>query len=184
MLEVERDDDTLQSVLVALSHLKGRESLAPVSRFRRHAHPEVRHGVVLVMSGHDDPRALEALMELTEDKESYVRDWATFALGSLTEADTPALRDALVRRLSDEDDDARAEALVGLARRGDRRVLPFLVRELASESVGTLAVEAATWIGDPQLLPQLVALKGWWDVDEKLLDEAVRACSHRREVAT
>jgi hypothetical protein len=58
-------------------------------------------------------------------------------------------------------------------------MLMALREELASGSVGTLAVEAAALIGDPQLHPLLVALRGWWEVDEGLLGEAVRACSPR-----
>ena len=96
--------------------------------------------------------------------------------------DTPALRDALAGRLADEDDDARCEAMVGLARRGDPRVIPPLLKALASESVWALEVEAASLIGDPRLYPELVALRGWWDVDEELLEGAILACSPRPEV--
>src|SRR4029077_14951716 len=107
---------------------------------------DVRYGVVFALMGHEDRQALETLAELTRDPEAHVRDWATFALGSQAEADTPELREALVSRLADEDDDTRGEALVGLARRGDWRVLTALRRELESGSVGSLAVEAAALI--------------------------------------
>ena len=73
--------------------------------------------------------------------------------------------------------------LVGLARRGDRRMVPALRKELASDSVGRLAVEAPALIGDPALHPLLVALRDWWDVDEGLLGEAIDACSPRPEVS-
>jgi HEAT repeat protein len=88
--------------------------------------------------GHDEPLAIQSLIELTKDEDARVRDWATFALGQQVDADTPSLRDALIERLTDSDDDARGEALIGLARRGDRRLIPALIDELESESVGTL----------------------------------------------
>ena len=50
-----------------------------------------------------------------------MRDWATFALGTLADEDTPALRDALAARLDDPDEDTRLEAVHGLALRGDHR---------------------------------------------------------------
>ena len=50
-----------------------------------------------------------------------VRDWATFALGTLAEADAEELRDALAARLDDPDEDTRLEAVHGLAVRGDPR---------------------------------------------------------------
>ena len=184
MLVEEDDHDVLRAVLVALSHLRDPEAIVPASRFRHHPDPDVRHGVVLALTGHEEEQALNVLIELTRDPEAHVRDWATFALGSQVDVDTPELRDALAGRLSDEDDDTRAEAMVGLAQRGDRRVLTALRRELESDSVGALAVEAAALIGDPELHPALLALVDWWDVDAGSLGEAIRACSPRPELTT
>ena len=184
MLVQEDDHDVLRAVLVALSHLRNPKAIVPASRFRHHPDPDVRHGVVLALTGHEGEQALGVLIELTRDPEAHVRDWATFALGSQVDVDTPELRDALAGRLSDEDDDSRAEAMVGLAQRGDWRVLSPLRRELELDSVGALAVEAAALIGDPELLPALIALEDWWDVDAGSLGEAIRACSPRPEPTT
>ena len=52
-----------------------------------------------------------------------MRDWATFALGSLAPQDTPELRDALASRLEDPDPETRLEAVHGLALRGDMRAV-------------------------------------------------------------
>ena len=184
MLGGENDHDVLRAVLVALSHLRMPEAVVPASRFRHHPDPDVRHGVVLALTGHEEEQALGVLIELTRDPEAHVRDWATFALGSQVDVNTPELREALVGRLADGDDDTRAEAFIGLARRGDRRVLTALRRALESDAVGSLAVEAAALIGDPELHPALLALKDWWDVDAGLLGEAIRACSPRPDLTT
>ena len=127
MLEAERDDGVLGSILIALSHLGEPDAIGPAAKFRHHDDPDVRHGVVFAMTGHEDPLAVEVLIGLTGDPEPRNRDWACFALGTQIEMDTPALRDALAGRLADEDDDARCEAMVGLARRGDPRVIPPLL---------------------------------------------------------
>jgi len=153
MLEDEQDHGVLQSILVALSHQGRSEAVLPALRFRHHDHPEVRHAVVLVMSGQENEQAIAVLIELTSDPETRVRDWATFALGTLVDLDTPEVREALAERLNDDDDDTRAEAVVGLAKRGDRRILTILQEDLARESVGSLSVEAAALMGDPQLYP-------------------------------
>nr|WP_254053381.1 HEAT repeat domain-containing protein [Singulisphaera sp. GP187] len=144
----------------------------------------MRDGVVHAMMGHEDPLAIEVLIGLTRDRESYIRDWACFALGTQVEVGTPNLRDALAERLTDEDDDARREAMVGLARRKDLRVVSPLLAALSSKSVWSMEVEAASLIADPRLYPELIALRGWWEVDVELLEEAILACSPRPEFSS
>jgi len=56
-------------------------------------------------------------------------------------------------------------------------VLPILQHELASNWVAVFAVEAAGLIGSPSLHAMLVDLREWWDVDRKLLEQAILACS-------
>ncbi len=129
------------------------------------------------MIGYENQQAHGVLIELMRDTDDQVRDWATVALGTQCETDSPAIRDALADRLTDTDDDTRCEALVGLARRGDRRVLPDLQKELACESVSTLAIEAAALIGEPRLITELIALRERWNGDKDLLEQAIRACS-------
>ena len=85
--------------------------------------PRVREGAADALAGRDDERVFDALVELTTDPEPGIRDWATFALGTLSPEDTPTLRDALAARLDDSDDSTRIEAVHGLALRGDTRAL-------------------------------------------------------------
>ncbi len=177
LLEAERDEDVIRSILIALSHLREPGGIEPAARFRDHANPDIRHAVVHAMTGHEDLLAVEVLIGLSRDPDPHNRDWACFSLGDMIELDTPNLRNALAERLSDEDDDTRCEALAGLARRGDSRVVEPLLKALASESVSTLEVEAAELIADPRLYPELLALRGWWDVNEALLERAILACS-------
>lgn len=177
MLETEHDAAALRAILIALSHHDEIKAIAAALRFRNHVDDDLRHGVVVVLMGHDEPRAIEGLIELTRDSDVCVRDWATFALGSQTDADTPELRAALIDRLADEDGTTREEAMVGLAQRKDRRVLPALREELADPGVGSLAVEAAGLIADLTLLPLLLPLRDWWDAWPGVLEEAIQACS-------
>ncbi len=93
--------------------------------------------------------------------------------------DTPALRAALEARLADQSADVRDEALVGLAQRGDVRMRGRIRAELARDSVGILAVEAAQALGDRSLLPDLIALRDReGECDEhfrSVLDDAIAA---------
>ncbi len=176
MLDAEQDTAVLTSVLMALSFQNCADAIPLVIRFSNHSDPNVRHAVVLVLATEECPAAMTCLVRMSRDTDSNVRDWATFALGTLFDTDTPEIRDALFDRVADPHDDTRGEALVGLARRSDPRVVDWLKTELASHCVGSLAVEAAEAIASAELSQQLLNLQKWWDVDQDLLARAIAAC--------
>jgi HEAT repeat protein len=180
MLRQERDSDILYSVLIAVGHLGEADAIGMAARFCRHPDSDIRYGVVYALLGHDDPAALGVLIELTRDEDAHVRDWATFGLGTMVEqVDTPPLRAALVERLSDSDEVVRSEALIGLARRKDDRVVPALLKELAADSVDVGVIEAAELIAAPQLHSALVAIRSRREGEDWLLEQAILACSPR-----
>jgi hypothetical protein len=84
-------------------------------------------------------------------------------------------------------DDARAEALIGLVQRRDPCSYDEVIRALTDESVGRLSVQAAAILGDERLAEPLHDLTSWWDVDSKDLEWALYRCApgrSRREVAS
>jgi HEAT repeat protein len=189
MLDHEVDADVLQAVFVALSHLGDADAIGPALRYQGHSDPEVRHGVVLALTGYEDQRAVDTLIELSHDQDAHVRDWATFALGQQIAFDTPVIRETLADRLTDSDYETRCEAIMGLALRGDRRVIPSISKELVSDSVGCSVVEAAAIIPDPDFYPLLLGLRDialqessdasndstkMWQIAK--IDEAIEAC--------
>jgi HEAT repeat protein len=116
---------------------------------------DVRLGVVHGLSNHNDRDAVAGLIRLTADDNRDVRDWATFGLGSLTDVDTPELRDALLARMSEVDDEIRGEALIGLARRRHPTALGLIRDELNCPFVGDWPIEAAELLADTSLYPAL-----------------------------
>jgi HEAT repeat protein len=177
MLDNEESYDVIQAVLIGLGHLKQVESIEPACRFRKHSDPEIRHGVVFCLLGHEHPKAVETLIEMSKDEDAYVRDWATFGLGAQIDLDTPAIRDALADRLSDEDDDTRHEAMAGLAKRKDRRVIAAISKGLSLDNIEKEALEAAAVLADPEIYPLLATVYRHGDADEELLKEAMKACN-------
>ena len=119
----EQDPEVLATIASAFGHLGSPHGIETLLRLRRHPDARVREGAADALAGRDDERVFEALIELTSDPEPGIRDWATFALGTLSPENTQALRDALAARLDDSDDDTRIEAVHGLALRGDVRAL-------------------------------------------------------------
>jgi hypothetical protein len=116
----------------------------------------------------DDLRddAVDALVHLTGDPESPVRNWAAFGLGQLG-AHSPPARDALANLLDDPDPETRCEALAALAVAGDARALPALLQRLDSgDDLSLLDLEAAAALAAPQLHPALLLLAEEWAGDQ------------------
>ena len=126
------------------------------------------------------PDGVRALMRLSDDPDSQVRDWATFGLGSLLAIDSEDIRLALIRRLDDPEGDTAGEALVGLARRRDPEIVARVRSLLDAEEVGNLTVEAAGELADGTFVAGLERLKqsGWAEGDPRgwLLEKALTAC--------
>jgi methionyl-tRNA formyltransferase len=131
----EHDLEVLAAIAHGFGHLGEAYGVDTLLRLAAHPEARVREAVAIALAGRGSDRALHALIELSRDDDSDVRDWATFALGSLAPQDTPELRDALVERLQDPHAETRLEAVHGLAVRGDARAVePAL--ELLAEAAG------------------------------------------------
>lgn len=170
------DENALQSAAFALGRMEEPEAVDRLHQLKNHHSEDVRFAVVHGLLTLKDDASINALIELSDDEDEDVRNWATFGLGTQIDTDTDEIRDALLKRLDEEDSEIRGEALVGLAIRKDARVIEPLLKELSRENIGVLAVEAARDIADVRLCEPLVKIKTWWDVDEELLEEAIAAC--------
>lgn len=143
MLETEQDPLVLDSAISALGHLGNRDAIPQIFRFQDHLDDNVRFAVAFSLCCFpDDPRSVAGLLKLTRDSDAEVRDWAVFGLGVLGGADTPEIRDALLRCLNDANEDAREEATVGLGKRQDQRVIPALLAMLDAPEVSPIIFDA------------------------------------------
>jgi HEAT repeat protein len=151
-----------------------------LAALKDHPDAQVRMGAVSGVSSHDDPLAISCLMHLMKDEDRDVRNWATFELGSITPTNSPEICEALFEALDEEDGEIHGEAMVGLAVRGDRRVVSVLSKWWETHEPYGLALEAAEAIADPTLVPPLekflVELDEWRNEVVKAL-ESCRAAS-------
>ena len=131
----EHDAGVLATIASAFGNLGSPYGLETLLRLRRHGDVAVRDGAAGALAGRDDERVDEALIELSADPDSGIRDWATFALGTLSPRDTTELRKALAARLGDDDPDTRIEAVHGLALRGDVRALEATIELLGDDGL-------------------------------------------------
>lgn len=188
-MQGESDSDVLGSILHGLGNLRDHRMIESVLRFTSHPEPDVRYAVVHCLLGQDETNAVDALVRLSSDPDHDVRNWATFGLGSQIDTDTPAIRDALLARLDEDDSEIRGEAVVGLAVRGDERVIAPFLREIDNTQFNVLqqwvlaadAAEAITRVaiktGSPDWLKLLETLRRLEIGDTASIDVAIRCCT-------
>ena len=152
----------LNAASTALGHHTDPRKIEPLLALLDHPSSEVRFGVVHGLGECDTANVIAALITLSHDSEPDVRDWATFALGSLIDTDNVDIRQALFERLTDDDPDTRGEALVGLARRGDPRVFDLIEAELKKDKPDDFVIEAAEELADPRLQAILDQARKQW----------------------
>ena len=144
VLQREGELRPLNSAIAALGHLDDVHAVSLIAAFQSHPSSEIRFSVACALGSFpNDTISVGTLMTLLEDSDADVRDWATFGLGVLGDHDSPELRDALCRKLRDPDQDVREEAMAGLAKRLDTRVLPSLIDALGQPELSGRVIEAA-----------------------------------------
>jgi HEAT repeat protein len=130
-----RDENArvVSSAAWALSHIGGDAAISALIEMRNKSDSDVRWAVTCVLHGSQREDAIATLIELMDDTDDNVRDWATFGLGTQCDVDSPQIRDALRMRLNDGFKEARDEAIWGLAQRKDEQGLNMLIDRLSAE---------------------------------------------------
>ena len=149
------DAAVVESVVHALSQQQKGRGIDALTSAAQHEAPNVRWAVATALEDLiADERAEKVLLTLMRDSDTSVRDRATFAVGSLSDHDSPRIRAALAERLRDEDPAVANEAALGLARRRDARAIPYIATAVEQES--SEIEEAADAITDPDMLTDLL----------------------------
>lgn len=184
LLQLLNNDDPriIAAAATALGHRADPAASPKLVALKNHPERDVRFGVAFGLAALDTDDATDALIELSGDVDTEIRNWATFALGSLSSADTPSLRAALLARSSEEDDELRGEAILGLARVRHPEAAKLISKELRREEIGLLALEAAELLADPGLYGILCEIRDRFEGTEvelwfvEGLDAAMDAC--------
>ena len=169
LLQNESHAMVLNSGIAALGHLYNDAAIPIIERYKEHPDQNVRFSVACSL-GHfpNDPVAISALISLTRDSGSDVRDWAVFGLGVQGDVDSPEIRAALLQRISDPNEDVSEEAVVGLGKRQDLRLLPTLRNMLEAPELKVRVAEAASaMLGLPEDPEEWIAEDYKKALDEK-----------------
>jgi len=161
----ESDEEVVRCAAWASSHLGTERAVATLVGLRNHPDADVRHAVANCIELRKHPEGVNILTALMEDENEVVRDWATFALGNddVIEGgvrhftDSPEIRAAFRRRLDDSYEEARREAIWGLALRNDPLGVKLLLKHLESEE---------WWNGDKDAAEELLGLPPDTSVEE------------------
>jgi HEAT repeat protein len=145
----------VEAVVHALGQRQDARTIDALARVAAHEASNVRWAVATALEDLiGDERAERVLLTLMRDGDTSVRDRATFAVGSLSDHDTPRIRAALAERLHDPDRCVANEAALGLARRRDARAIPYIAT--AVESSDGEIDEAIDEITAPDMLRELL----------------------------
>lgn len=105
--------------------------------------------MVYAILGIDNIKTIDTLILLSKDKDSDIRDWATFGIGTQLETDTKTIQEALWGKVNDKDESTRFEAIFGLAKRKDENIRTVLKSELQKiDEFGSLILEAIEEFND------------------------------------
>ena len=128
------DSDVVAAAAWVLNHHESEHGKATLMQLKDHPSEDVRLAVATAACPDENETELRVALELMEDSDEDVRDWATFALGTQCELDSPEIRDALRARLNDPHKDTRNEALWGLVHRRDISAIRTLLQRLGAEA--------------------------------------------------
>lgn len=158
LLKKEKSPKVISSILSSISH--NNENLNKIQilnliEYKTHKFADVRFELTLAISCLENENAIKTLIELSNDKDSDIRNWATFGIGRQLEIDTEDIRNALWNRINDSDFETKSEAIAGLADRMDKRIKDVIIYELKNGDYGTLLFESILKLNDKEFLPYL-----------------------------
>ena len=156
MLAVEKATDMIISILYGVGyhndHIKPKniDAIIPFVTFKD---KNVRFAAMSALSGIHTMKAVRGLITLSKDRNSHIRDWATFTIGTQSDLDNDEIRSALYARCTDKHHDTRMEAIYGLAKRKDDGVKKYLEKDLDEWTVYVLVSIQA--LNAKEYLPRL-----------------------------
>tara|TARA_R110002096_G_scaffold434683_2_gene657349 strand:+ start:789 stop:1598 length:810 start_codon:yes stop_codon:yes gene_type:complete len=159
LLEDEKSPKVISAILSSISHNNenlNEKQISKLIEFKTHKFVNVRFELALALSCLENENAIKTLIELSNDKDSDTRNWATFGIGTQLDNDTEEIRTALWNRVTDKDEITRLEAISGLAKRKDRKIKEVLKTELENiDENGSLILESIELFNDKDFIPLL-----------------------------
>lgn len=159
LLENEKSPKVISAILSSISHNNENINDIQISKlveYKTHKFVNVRFELALAISCLENEIAIKTLIKLSTDKDSDIRNWATFGIGTQLDNDTEEIRIALWNRVSDKDESTKLEAISGLAKRKDKKIKEVLKTELENiNENGSLILESIELFNNKDFIPLL-----------------------------
>mgnify|MGYP005992427999 CR=1 FL=1 len=158
LLENGQNDDVLFSLLFGISHNNENlteKQVVKLTELKNSKNKDIRYSLVHALSTIENPKAIETLIELSEDTFSSIRNWATFGIGTLIAKNDDQILNALWKRTKDKHQETKLEAIVALANRNEIEVKAQIIAELKNGEYGTLLFDAINTLKDKDFIPYL-----------------------------
>jgi len=142
-----------------LGNPPGEESLSFIeTRFQAAPDPEVRERMLLVLSGHDEPRVCGLLRRIAlEDGEKDVRLSAVFWLGTIPDPRAPAGLKEIYRR--NRDPEIKERVVFAFSLRPEKEAVVELIRIAREDADDSVRRNAVFWLGQKASAESVQALK-------------------------
>lgn len=159
LLKSETHKEVISSIFYGIGHNNEKLTNKQVDflcSFRTHKSVYVKYSLAFALMTIEKDIAIDTLIELSNDRDSDIRDWSTFGIGSQIETDSKKIRTALWNRISDKDEGVRFEAISGLAKRKDKKIKEILIKELENiDEYGSLILESIEELNDKSLIKNI-----------------------------
>jgi HEAT repeat protein len=159
------DSDVREIALRALARIGDPGAVEPLIRALATADAWLAPRIADILTRHGKPVIGPLLVVLNDSAPQPARAWAANVLG---EVGAQRAFPALVRALSDPDDEVRAKSVTALGRLGDRRAIGYLLEHLLTDPAPFVRLRIAAALGQfggPEVIDRLVRALGdpaWW----------------------
>lgn len=157
LLKSEKNVDVLFSIFFGISHNNSdlnRNQINLICSFENTENILIKESLVAALGFIENEKAIDVLIKFSKDKANHIRSWATFYIGQV-DFDNEYIREALWNRVNDKHQETRMEAIIGLAKRKDNRVLEIINQELTKDDFGSMLFEAILETENKDFIPIL-----------------------------
>jgi len=179
----DNNEDVICNAIYGFGHRKCTRYADKLASFVTSKSLQIKEALSFALGGYENQKCINALIVLVQDENYDVRNWSTFSLAQINETNTPSIRDALFKNLSDEKSEVRGEALLGLALRKDERIKDVIIEDLQKPFYGSWIFKAIEEMPDSRYIPYFESyVKTLEEEDKKAFDYDIEKA--RKALAT